>query len=509
MDVHADVCQFSSSFSTGDDTTSDISSIPCLSTLFPNGFAQSPACTDNQLQALSVEDFLLDNEGFDPNLNGDMEFLYGQFCESEDSFPFSNEGKELWSPSSPSTKFSEAASAESTSIQPSLLVFPGEESELDNRLTVLHLLKAYGEAMENQKTELAGVLIRCLREKVSLAGEPLLRIAFSLSQDTEKHGDYLKQESSNNFEAAFRAFYQIFPNGRIAHFAANSAILEAMPADAEMIHIVDFDMGEGVQWPPMLETLARLQKGVRLTAIKWEQENCDEAPLMWSFSEAKRRLVDHARPFGLKLKVEEMGIEDLVSEIKRTKKRGGRKEWLAFNCMVGLPHMGRVRSRKLVEDFVRVAKDLMADSVCCNSSNRGILTFGDGDAWETVRDCSGFASYFEGNLMHYQALLESIEMNFPIHLAEARMALECLFVTPFISSQAWIQRWMEMKECCNLQMGTSLEGWRVSNESLEEARETVKEKQSLYKVRIGGEWNNEMILEWRGTQLVRVSAWRN
>ena len=71
------------------------------------------------------------------------------------------------------------------------------------------------------------------------------------------HGDYIKQECTKNFEVAFKAFYDIFPYGRFARFAANSAILESIPTDAEMIHIVDFDIDEGLQWAPLIETLGR------------------------------------------------------------------------------------------------------------------------------------------------------------------------------------------------------------------------------------------------------------
>lgn len=490
IDAYVDACEFSSKFSTPDDNSSDISSFPCFSTIFPTQFAQSPMTSgDDQSQAtLSVDDFLQD-----PNFCGDMEFV---FSENEGSFPSQEVASEGsgWSPSH-SVKTNEA---------PPSLTLPGEESELDKQLSVLHLLKAYGEAMENRQSDLADVIMRCVSDKVSLNDGPLLRLAFNLSQDVENHGDYLEKESSKNFDSAFRVFYQIFPYGRFAHFTANSAILEALPADTETIHIVDFDMGEAVQWPPMLEALARLKKGVKLTAIKWENENCHRAPSIWSFEEAKRRLVDHARQFGLKLKVAEMEIEELASEIKRMKKRGGRREWLAFNCTVQLPHMGRMRSRKAVEEFLTVAKESMA-----NSANRGIITLADGDSWENLKDCSGFGSFFEGNIAHYQALLDSIESNFPVHLAEARMALECLFVSPFISSKVWLEKWMEIKASCNVEIGSSLEGWRISRESMEEAAEMVKGNQNLYRLRIGGQWNNEMILEWKGHPLVRVCAWRN
>ncbi|KDP22846.1 hypothetical protein JCGZ_00433 [Jatropha curcas] len=479
--------EFSSSFSTQEDS-SDISSIPCFSNICPTEFASG---TDDFLQpTLSVEDFLQN-----PTFGGEMEFIYGKLNDSE----ISNEFQNGWSPS-PSIK----SSSEASMATPPSLILPEQEFELDILISVLHLLKAYGEAIENEQTDLANVIMTCLSEKVTLCGEPLLRLAFNFSSQQNQHQKYLKQEAYKNFETAFKAFYQIFLYGRFSHFAANSVIVKAMPADAEIIHIVDFDIGEGVQWPPLLEVLAMLGKEVKLTTIKWEK--CDQTPLMWNFEEAKRRLVDYAKDLGLRLKMEEIGIEELVNEIKKRRKRGSTKEWLVFNCMVGLPHMGRVRSRKLVKEFLSVAKELLMGS----NNNKGVITFGDGDFCESSKTSIGFGSFFEGNMVKYQALLESIEYNFPIHLGDGRMALECLFVGPYVSSHVWLQRWMEIKEgCCDFEMGSCFEGCRISRESMEEAQEMVKRNESFYGVRVGGEWNNEMILEWKGTPLLRFSAWRN
>jgi hypothetical protein len=504
MDAYVDACQFSSSFANNED-------IYDISSMFPAVFngdqsVQSPASSDDfQVQVPCVEDFLM--KGFEPNLIKEMELI---FCESEgnsSSRELSSEGENVWSPN-PSIKSSEA-SMDTTPIPQSTLELPGEELQLENQVSLFHLLKAYGEAMDGGQSELADVIMRCVSEKVSPAGEAFECLAFNLCQDLEKQGDYIKRESCRNFEAAFRAFYQIFPYGRFAHFAANSAILEAIPADAETIHIVDFDLGEGIQWPPLIEALAHQQKAVRLTAIKWKKDDCNWAPMVWSFDAAKRRLLDHARYFGLNLKVEEMGIEDLASEEKKANKRGVGKEWLVFNSMLRLPHMGRARSRQLVEQFLRVAKALLANSAFCNSSSRGIITFGDGDSCENLKNSSDFGSFFEGHMAHYKALLDSIESKFPVHLTEARMALECLFVAPYISSQDWYQKWVEMKQGSNLELGNGLEGWRVSRVNLEEAREMVGDKQSSYGVKIGGDLGNEMILEWKSTPLVRVSTWRN
>jgi hypothetical protein len=352
----------SSLFTTTEDS-SELCPIPCSSTMFPGDFFPYIPFDDSQQQfMLAMKDVPmgLEMEGLDfPIWDTGIEgYIYGVLGESEGSFPqqqVSTEAGDFLS-HSPSTE----SSIDEASIQQSL-IFPGEDMEIDNLLRVHHLLKAYGEALEMEQRELAEVILRSVSEKVSLVGETLERVAFYLSQEIGNQGDYLKQEPCKNFEAAFMAFYQTFPEGRFAHFAANSAILEAMPDDAETIHIVDFDMGEGVQWPTMIEAISSQHKTLKLTSMKWEEEDSDYVPSPWRFEATKRRLEDQVRSSGLKLTVEEMGIENLVSEMKKMKKRGGRRsEWLVFNSMVGLPHMGRGRSRRLVMEFLRVAKEMIA-----------------------------------------------------------------------------------------------------------------------------------------------------
>ncbi|GMJ03256.1 hypothetical protein HRI_003994800 [Hibiscus trionum] len=494
MDVRFDGC---SSFTTLQDS-SEISSISPFSTMFSDAiFPYSASDYDEQLQVtVPWEGFSVPLVGLDSMLTddgvGEESFPLSQ------SQPCSSQRQDVWSPC-----LSSEASIHTTTVQSSLAmpVLGEVVMGIDNQLALFHLLSAYGEAKEKNQTELADVILRCVTEKGSPVGETLERIAFNLlSQDVQCQRDYLMQESSKNFEAAFKTFYQLFPYGRFAHFAANSAILEAMPNDADVLHIVDFDIGVGIQWPPLIEAMAMQHKTLRLTSIRWGEEHFGHSP--WRFQDTKGQLCNLARSFGLKLKVEEMGIEDLANELEGMKKRSGSREWLAFNCMVGLPHMGKSKSRKLVNEFLEIAKQVLA-------RNRGIITLGDGDACENLKNTSGFGAFFNGQLMHCQAIIESMESDIAKHLDQARMAMECLFVGPNISAQAWFQKWEQMNETCRFEAATRLEGLKVSRERVMEAKEMVREKENSYEVRIGGNSENELALEWRGNLLVKVSCWRN
>lgn len=493
-------------FSTVKDSP-DIEFIPYSPTMLSEEHMNFPIHFDEAQYTIPSDVSSLTLEELETILSNESEDVFGWVEENKKSYPskqVSVEGHYNWS-FSPSMKSADAFM--DMELIDTSITLPKEDMKMDNQLSIIHLVKAYGEAMEKGQKELEVVLMNRIQEKVSPVGEIMGRLSYYLFQHTDKEANYLKQESAKNFNAAFQAFYQIFPYGRFTHFAANSAILEAMPLDAETIHIIDFDMGEGLQWSSMIEAIVQKpRKTVRLTSIKQREENCTCAASQWRFEQTKRHLYDHAKSVGLKLKVEEMELQGVMYEIKRMKKKGERNEWLAFNCMVGLPHMGSTGTRRQVMEFMRVAEELTAHS---ENNNRGIITFGDGEGWEKqIKYSSSFMSFFDEYLLHYQALLESMEWTFPSHFAEARIAMECLFVAPHVSSLGWFQKWEEMKESdCKDDLVLGLEGWIVSQESLMEAKQMVREGESEYRVKIEENSMNVMVLEWRGAPLVRVSSW--
>ncbi|XP_027337249.1 nodulation-signaling pathway 2 protein-like [Abrus precatorius] len=494
VDAHMGDSEFNSLFSTPEDTSSEVSSFPIPSKMFINDqFFHEPLDKDPlQLPTLmDVYDLSVELDDYDLIMRDHQVVgIQGYSKESEGENSLSN-----WSPS-PSMN-----SDLSSDQKP--LTLPQQGIEIENQVSLPHMLEALGEAMYKGHKELVEVISRCMKQKVSpIAEKPLARLAFYLCEDiTTKQGDcYLTHEASKNFEAAFRAFYQGLPHGKVAHFVANLAILEAMPQDVEVIHIVDFDMGEGSQWPPMIEALATLNKTLKLTSIKWGEESFECASSPWKYEEIRRELFEYARSCGLKLKMEEKGMGELGSELKRMNKRSGRGEFLAFNCMVGFPHMGRGRSRRLVMEFLNLIK---------SCGNKGIVIVGDGRVCEKMKNELEFKPFFDGHLLHYQALLESIESHFPTCLLYARTAIECLFVAPYVSSLAWLQKWEEIREDCHLEAEIGLEGCKLNKTILMEVKEMLSGSDGSYQAKIEGHTDNELVLEWKGTQLVRVSSWRN
>ncbi|KAI3819098.1 hypothetical protein L1987_12921 [Smallanthus sonchifolius] len=371
-----------------------------------------------------------------------------------------------------------------------------ESMEFDSQTGIKNLLMAYAEAIEMEQEELAKVIVKCVNEKASPNGSPLERVAFNLFQPEEdQEKAYLFQESLRNFNPAFRAFYEIFPCMRFAHLTAGSAIIEAVPTHVDLVHIIDFDICEGIQWPPVIEAIARIKKSLIITSIKLDQDQDSR------FDQTRWHLCNFARSLGLDLKVQEMGMSQMM---KKMDERKLESEFTLFNCMTGLLHTRRTRKTTQVMNFLKIARGILA-------TNQGIITIGDDLEVERMRNYSEFSSFFNKNLAYYKALYESMEWGFPSYINEARIAMETLFLAPFVSSKSWFEKWEERREHAifymNMKKGFGLKGVRMSMESWNEAMEMVKEGETPYRIRTG-ENGNEMVLEWKGTPLVRVCAWK-
>ncbi|KAL8102143.1 protein NODULATION SIGNALING PATHWAY 2-like [Apium graveolens] len=506
MQISIENHQFSASITTceGSVTNSSDSYFPA----FLSDELADYSFADDQMQDI------LPMESFGAISNDEIETMCGWLDAGEgkeNNFSqLPSEEQDFWSPglssmeekdSSPDLLIESYNETESLQSENQLLILPSDDMELDTQSSLGPLLEAYGEAVDEGQSLLAEVIVKRINEKVSPVGETLERVAFNVFQSMETQGSYIKQEAIKNVEAAYKAFYEIFPYGRFSHFAANSAILEAMPDDAELIHIVDFDLGTGIQWPSLIEAISSQNKALKLTSIKLEHDHVSN-PTTWKFEEAKSRLYEYARCFDLNLEVEEMTLGDMMKNVEKLK-RSNQREWFAFNCSTNLPHMGSRRSRSDVLKFITVAQTVLVNS----ATYKGILTLGHGEDVNTTKSVSKFSSYFSENLRHFHALYESMECSFPAYFTEGRLAMESLFLGPYVSSPSCFQRWEEIKNGPVSEAITGLQGLKVSKQNLVEAKEMVKDGRTSYAIRTEGLNENEMILEWKGNPLMRVSTW--
>ncbi|GJR86912.1 DELLA protein GAI1-like protein [Tanacetum coccineum] len=143
----------------------------------------------------------------------------------------------------------------------------------ENGIRLVHTLMACAEAVEGNNMLLAENLVKqagmlavaqagAMRKVATYFAEALARRIYKLSpenpQDTLAFQDFLEMH-----------FYETCPYIKFAHFTANQAILESF-VGKKKVHVIDFSMKQGMQWPALMQALALRAGGppvFRLTGI--------------------------------------------------------------------------------------------------------------------------------------------------------------------------------------------------------------------------------------------------
>lgn len=158
-----------------------------------------------------------------------------------------------------------ASAAES--IRPVVVV---DSQETGVRL--VHTLMACAEAVQQDNLKLADALVKrigmlaasqagAMRKVATYFAEALARRIYRIYPQ-----DLLESSESDILQMHF---YEACPYLKFAHFTANQAILEAF-AGSNRVHVIDFGLKQGMQWPALMQALALRPGGppaFRLTGI--------------------------------------------------------------------------------------------------------------------------------------------------------------------------------------------------------------------------------------------------
>ncbi|EPS61323.1 hypothetical protein M569_13471, partial [Genlisea aurea] len=142
----------------------------------------------------------------------------------------------------------------------------------ENGIRLVHTLMACAEAVQQENFKLAEAFVKNIGFlAVSQAGA-MRKVATYFAEALARR--IYRLYPSNSQDSAFADtlqmhFYEACPYLKFAHFTANQAILEAF-AGKERVHVIDFSMKQGMQWPALLHALAFRPGGpptFRLTGI--------------------------------------------------------------------------------------------------------------------------------------------------------------------------------------------------------------------------------------------------
>lgn len=160
-------------------------------------------------------------------------------------------------------------------VAPPVAAEPPRPVMVDSQETgirLVHTLMACAEAVQQDNLKLADALVKhivylavsqagAMRKVATYFAEALARRIYKIyPQDSlePSYSDVLQMH-----------FYETCPYLKFAHFTANQAILEAF-AGARRVHVIDFSLKQGMQWPALMQALALRPGGppaFRLTGI--------------------------------------------------------------------------------------------------------------------------------------------------------------------------------------------------------------------------------------------------
>ncbi|PRQ46487.1 putative transcription factor GRAS family [Rosa chinensis] len=148
--------------------------------------------------------------------------------------------------------------------------------EEDSGIRLVQLLVTCAESVQRGDLALAGSIIETMRALLTrvntdcgigkVAGyfiDALSRRVFT-PQSVGSDGG-----SAHQNELLYHYFYEACPYLKFAHFTANQAILEAFHGH-DCVHVIDFNLMHGLQWPALIQALALRPGGpplLRLTGI--------------------------------------------------------------------------------------------------------------------------------------------------------------------------------------------------------------------------------------------------
>ncbi|MQL71482.1 hypothetical protein Taro_003807 [Colocasia esculenta] len=168
---------------------------------------------------------------------------------------------------------STASSLAQSSAESAIPVVLVDSQETGIRL--VHTLMACAEAVQQDSRKAAEALVKQISVLAMSQGGAMRKVAIYFGEALARriYGFHLAQEQSL-VHAAFADilqmhFYESCPYLKFAHFTANQAILEAF-AGKNRVHVIDFSMKQGLQWPALMQALALRPGGppsFRLTGI--------------------------------------------------------------------------------------------------------------------------------------------------------------------------------------------------------------------------------------------------
>ncbi|XP_040995586.1 GRAS family protein RAM1-like [Juglans microcarpa x Juglans regia] len=281
-----------------------------------------------------------------------------------------------------------------------------------NGLNLIHLLLITATAVDQNKVGSALENLNELYRNVSSSGNSLQRVvtyfadglaARLLTRKSPFYDMIMKDPTDEEKFFAFIDLYRVSPYYQFAHFTANQSIIEAFEEQEETnsrsLHVIDFDVSYGFQWPSLIQSLSeKASNGNRISLrITGFGSSLEE------LQETENRLVGFSKGFR-NLNFDFQGLLRGSSLINIRKKKN---ETLAVNLVF---YMSTLNNYTKISDTLKTVHSLNPSIV--------ILVEQEGN-----RSPRSFLSRFMESLHYFAAMFDSLDDCLPLESSE-RMGIE-------------------------------------------------------------------------------------
>ncbi|KAJ4713003.1 GRAS family transcription factor [Melia azedarach] len=203
---------------------------------------------------------------------------------------------------------------------------------------------------------------------------------------------------------ALRLLNQVTPIPKFIHFTANEILLRAFEGK-DRVHIIDFDIKQGLQWPSFFQSLASRTNPpshVRITGIgESKQELNETGDRLSGFAEA------------LNLPFEFHPVVDRLEDVRLWMLHVKEKESVAVNCIFQLHKTLYTGNGGALRDFLGLLR----------STNPTVVLMAEQEA---EHNAPFFETRVSNSLRYYSALFDLMDYSLPLD-SPARIKIEELF----------------------------------------------------------------------------------
>ncbi|KAK4268754.1 hypothetical protein QN277_025362 [Acacia crassicarpa] len=219
-----------------------------------------------------------------------------------------------------------------------------------------------------------------------------------------------KKRTAADLLKAYHLYLAACPFKKISNFSSNVTIRTAS-GNSTRIHIIDFGILYGFQWPTFIQRLAFRTGGkppkIRMTGIDFPQPGFRPAEVI---EETGRRLADYAKAFNVPF--EYVAIAKKWESIQLEELKIDRDEFLVVNCLY--------RAKNLLDESVTVESPRNAFLNLVRKINPDVFIHG---IVNGAFNAPFFVTRFREALFHYSSLFDMLETIVPREDGE-RMLIE-------------------------------------------------------------------------------------